>query len=127
MEGLGRRRGEGLAGGVRQRRLPPLPRGPAGDLDATRARYGGSDRYAEIEYSQLLDRAYVADWLERSFGKRIDVEETLRRQRGRPKIEYLRDPADAAPYAADSISRGFADPVTGPTGPVRDPAGPRRT
>jgi hypothetical protein len=80
------------------------------DVGATRARYGGSDRYAEIEYSQLLDQAFVGDWLERLFGERVAVEATLRRQRDRPKIEYLRDPSRALAFTADSLSRGFAAP-----------------
>jgi hypothetical protein len=79
------------------------------DVVATRERYGGSDRYVEIEYAQLLDDAFVEAWLYDLFGERIDVEETLRRQHGRPKIEYLRDAAIAQPFIADSISRGFAD------------------
>jgi hypothetical protein len=79
------------------------------DIETTRERYGGSDRYVEIEYRQLLDRAFVGALLDRLFGERIDVEETLRRQHGRPKIEYLRDPDAAAPFTADSISAGFAE------------------
>jgi LPS sulfotransferase NodH len=77
------------------------------DTDATRARYGRSDHYVEIEYHQLTDRAFVADLLERLFGERIDVEETLRRQRGRPKLDYLANPADAEAFVDDSIKRGF--------------------
>jgi hypothetical protein len=79
------------------------------DIEATRARYGGSDRYVEVEYRQLLDHGLVSTWLEGLFGERIAVEETLRRQRNRPKIDYLRDPGDAAPFTSDSISGGFAD------------------
>jgi hypothetical protein len=50
----------------------------------------------------------VADLLERHFGERIDVEEALRRQRGRPKLEYLANPADAEAFVDDSIKGGFA-------------------
>jgi len=78
------------------------------DIDATRARYGGSPRYVEIEYRQLSDHAFVADLLERLFSERIDVEETLRRQRGRPKLEYLANPADAEAFVNDSVRGGFA-------------------
>ena len=78
------------------------------DIEATRERYGGTDRYVELEYRQLTDHALVADLLERLFGERIDVREGLRRQRGRPKIEYLTNPADAEPFMGDSIRDGFA-------------------
>ena len=78
------------------------------DIEATRERYGGTDRYVELEYRHLTDLAFVAELLERLFGERIDVREGLRRQRGRPKIEYLTNPADAAPFVADSIREGFA-------------------
>ena len=78
------------------------------DIEATRARYGGSDRYAELEYRQLLDHAFIEGWLLDWFGERVDVVETLRQQRGRPKLEYLRNPESAAPFVEDSISRGFA-------------------
>lgn len=73
----------------------------------TRSRYGGSERYVELEYRQLSDRAFVGDLLERLFGERIAVEETLRRQRGRPKLDYVENPADAEPFVADSLSAGF--------------------
>jgi LPS sulfotransferase NodH len=79
------------------------------DIAATRARYGSSDRYVELEYRQLTDHALMGDLLERLFGQRIDVRETLRRQRGRDKIEYLRNPSAAQPFVADSITGGFAD------------------
>jgi hypothetical protein len=78
------------------------------DILATRARYGGSERYVELEYRQLLDHAFVGALLERLFGERIDVAETLRRQRSRPKVEYLVNPVEAEPFTADSISGGFA-------------------
>jgi hypothetical protein len=78
------------------------------DVRATRARYGSSDTYVELEYRQLLDHSVVEALLARLFGERIDVAETLHRQRGRPKIEYLSNPADGAPFTADSIERGFA-------------------
>ena len=42
------------------------------------------------------------------FGERIAVEETLRVQRGRPKLDYLLNPEAAEPFAADTISGGFA-------------------
>ena len=78
------------------------------DIEATRERYGGTDRYVELEYRQLTDLAFVADLLERLFGERLDVRQGLRRQRGRPKIEYLTNPADAEPFVGDSIRDGFA-------------------
>jgi LPS sulfotransferase NodH len=78
------------------------------DIVATRTRFGDSDRYAEIEYRQLSDRAFMSDLLERLFGERVEIREVLRRQRGRPKVEYLTNPAAAEPYADDSIENGFA-------------------
>ena len=78
------------------------------DIEATRERYGGTDRYVELEYRQLTDLGFMADLLERLFGERLDVRQGLRRQRSRPKIEYLSNPADAAPFVADSIRDGFA-------------------
>ena len=87
------------------------------DIEATRARYGATAHYAEIEYTQLLDHAFVRSLVERLFEERIDVEETLRRQRSRPKIEYLVNPADAEPFAADSMTRGFR--FSSPAGPTR--------
>lgn len=77
-------------------------------LERTRARYGDSDRFIEIEYRQLSDHAFVEALLQRLFGERIAVEETLRRQRGRPKLDYLLNPEAAAPFVEDSLSRGFA-------------------
>jgi LPS sulfotransferase NodH len=74
------------------------------EVAATRARYGGSGRYEEIEYRQLSDHAFVADLLERHFGERIEVEEILRQQRRRPKIEYVRNPEDAEPFVNDRLS-----------------------
>ena len=76
----------------------------------TRARYGGSERYVELEYRQLSDHALVEGLFEGLFGERIAVEETLQRQRGRPKLDYLVNPAEAAPFVADSLSTGFIDP-----------------
>ena len=78
------------------------------DIEATRARYGHSDRYLELEYRQLSDHALVADLLEDWFGERLDLREGLRRQRGRPKIEYVSNPDEAEPFTADSIRGGFA-------------------
>ncbi|MEX1295338.1 MAG: sulfotransferase [Candidatus Limnocylindrales bacterium] len=78
-------------------------------LERTRARYGGRERFADIEYGQLSDHAFVEELLLRLFGERIAVEETLRRQRGRPKLDYLLNPEAAAPFEGDTISRGFAD------------------
>ena len=78
-------------------------------FERTRARFGGSERYLEIEYRQLSDHAFVEEALERWFGQRVSVEETLRRQRGRPKIDYLTNPRDAEAYVDDSLSRGYAD------------------
>jgi hypothetical protein len=51
---------------------------------------------------------FVGALLERLFGERIDVTETLRRQRPRPKIEYVANPAEAEPFVTDSIQGGFA-------------------
>ena len=79
------------------------------DLERTRARFGGSDRFGDIEYRQLTDHAFVEELLLRLFGERIAVEETLRRQRGRPKLEYLTNPDEAAPYAGDTLRGGFAE------------------
>lgn len=79
------------------------------DISATRARYATSDRYVELEYRQLSDHAYMAGLLERLFGQRIEVHETLRRQRGRAKIDYVRNPGDAVPFVGDSIRGGFVD------------------
>jgi LPS sulfotransferase NodH len=78
------------------------------DIEAARARYGASDGYVEIEYGQLTDHAFMSDLLEGLFGERPDIEEVLRLQRGRPKLEYLANPADAEAFAADSIRGGFA-------------------
>jgi LPS sulfotransferase NodH len=79
------------------------------DIAATRARYDASNRYSEVEYRQLLDHGFVGAWLEGLFGERIDVAETLRRQRSRPKINYLRNPEESSRFIADSISGGFAE------------------
>lgn len=79
-------------------------------VEAVRARYGASERYVELEYRQLSDHAFVEDLLMRLFGERPDVRETLHRQRGRPKIEYLANPEAATPFADDSLRTGFADP-----------------
>lgn len=78
-------------------------------FERTRERYGGSVRYVELEYRQLSDHTWVGGLLERLFGERVAVEETLRRQRGRPKLDYLVNPGDAAPFVADSLREGFAD------------------
>lgn len=78
------------------------------DITATRTRFGDSDRYVEIEYRQLSQRDFMADLLDRLFGERIEIRKLLRRQRGRPKIEYLRNPAAAEPFVSDSIEAGFA-------------------
>ena len=77
-------------------------------FERTRRRYGGSERFVDIEYRQLTDRAFVEALLLRLFGAHVAVEETLRRQRGRPKLEYLSNPDDAMPFAADTLSGGFA-------------------
>jgi hypothetical protein len=63
----------------------------------------------EIEYRQLSDHAFVEMLLERLFGEHVSVEESLRRQRGRPKLDYVLDKDAAAPFVADSISGGFAE------------------
>jgi LPS sulfotransferase NodH len=78
------------------------------DIEWARVRYGGTDRYVELEYRQLAEHAFVEELMLRLFGERVDVREGLRRQRPRPKIEYLTNPAEAEPFAADSISAGFA-------------------
>ncbi len=75
----------------------------------TRERYGGSGRFEDIEYRQLTDRTFVEELLLRLFGERIAAEETLRRQRGRPKLEYLTNPDVAEAFAADSLRQGFAE------------------
>jgi LPS sulfotransferase NodH len=77
-------------------------------LERTKARFGGSERFVDIEYRQLTDRRFVEELLLGLFGERIAVEETLRRQRGKPKLDYLVDPEVAEPFAADSISGRFA-------------------
>ena len=77
-------------------------------LERTRERYRDSEHYTEIEYRQLSDHAFVESLLTRLFEERVNVEETLRRQRGRAKLEYLANPQDGAPFAADSISGGYA-------------------
>ena len=73
----------------------------------TRERYGGSERYVELEYRQLSDHTFMETLLERLFGERVSVEETLRRQRGRAKLDYVVNRSDAVPFVADSLSRGF--------------------
>ena len=73
----------------------------------TQARYSASGRYVELEYGRLSDHAFVGDLLERLFGERIAIEETLHRQRGRPKLDYLVNPSDAEPFVGDSLSAGF--------------------
>lgn len=78
-------------------------------LERTRARFGGSGRFVDIEYRQLADHAFVKELLLGLFGERIEVAETLRRQRGKPKLEYLRNPEVAGPFVVDTISRGFAE------------------
>jgi LPS sulfotransferase NodH len=78
-------------------------------VERTRARYGGSERFVDIEYRQLADHAFVEELLMRLFGERVAVAETLRRQRGRPKLEYLVNPDAAEAFAADSLSDGFAE------------------
>lgn len=77
-------------------------------FERTRRRYGGSDRFEDIEYRQLTDHDHVETLLLRLFGERIAVEESLRRQRGRPKLEYLTNPEAAEPFATDTLSGGFA-------------------
>jgi LPS sulfotransferase NodH len=77
-------------------------------LERTRARFGQSDRFTDIEYRQLMERDFVEGLLLHLFDERISVEETLRRQRGRPKLEYLTNPHEAAPYAGDTLRGGFA-------------------
>ena len=94
---------------VRPGRLPGIPF-DAPDRHRVRhvQRFGTSGRYVEVEYRQLLDHDSVADLLERLFGERVDVTETLRPQRPRPKIEYLANPEVGEPFVADSIAGGFA-------------------
>ena len=77
-------------------------------FERTRARFGGSERFVDLEYRTLMDHVFVEDLLLRLFGERIVVEETLRRQRGRPKLEYVLNPEATEPFAADSLSAGFA-------------------
>lgn len=78
------------------------------DIEATRTRYGGVDRYVEVEYRQLSDHDWVGRFIDGLFGERIAVDEVLRRQRARPKVDYLVNPGEAGPYTADSIANGFA-------------------
>ena len=77
-------------------------------LERTRERFGRSERFVDIEYRQLTDHRFVEDLLLDLFGERIAVEEWLRQQRGKPKLEYLANPGVAEPFAADTISGGFA-------------------
>ena len=76
-------------------------------MERTRARFGGSERFVDIEYRQLNDHVFVEDLLLALFGERIAVEETLRRQRGRPKLDYLVNAEAAEPFAEDTLSGGF--------------------
>ena len=76
-------------------------------MERTRARFGGSERFVDLEYRQLTDHAFVEGLLLRLFGERIAVEETLRRQRGRPKLDYLVNAEAAEPFAEDTLSGGF--------------------
>ncbi len=76
-------------------------------FERTRERYSGSERFVDIEYRQLTDHAYVEGLLQRLFGERISVEETLRRQRGRPKLEYLTNPEAAERFSGDTLTGGF--------------------
>lgn len=78
------------------------------DFVATRTRFGDSDRYVELEYRRLSDRAFIVDLLDRLFHERIDIQEVLRRQRAQSKIEYLTNPEVAEPFVDDSIEGGFA-------------------
>ena len=78
------------------------------DIEAAHARFGSSGGYVEVEFRQLLDHDSVAGLLERLFGERADVTETLRPQRPRPKVEYLANPEMGEPFVADSIAGGFA-------------------
>jgi LPS sulfotransferase NodH len=78
------------------------------DFEAARTRYGSTAGYVEVEYQQLRDHLFVGELLERLFGERIDVNETLRPQRSRPKVEYLANPEAATPFIGDSMARGFA-------------------
>jgi hypothetical protein len=80
----------------------------ATDVAAARERYDRRGHYVELEYKQLNDHDHIEDMLESLFGQRIRVEETLQRQRKRPAIDYLSDPADAEPFEADTLSGGFA-------------------
>lgn len=78
-------------------------------LERTRARFGETQRFVDIEYRQLTDHTFVEELLLGLFGERIEVAETLRRQRGKPKLEYLRNREAAEPFAADTITEGFAE------------------
>lgn len=80
------------------------------DVEATRRRYAGTDTYVEVEYSQLTDHDLMAQLLEQMFGERVDVKEKLQRQLTKPKIDYISNPDDAAPFEADSITGGYATP-----------------
>jgi len=78
------------------------------DVEWTRAHYGDTGRCVEIEYRQLTDHAFIEDVLQRLFGERVKTVESRRRQRRRPKLEYLSNPAEAEAFVTDSIRDGFA-------------------
>jgi len=42
-------------------------------LERTRARYGASEHFVDIEYRQLTDHAFVKELLMRLFGEQVDV------------------------------------------------------
>jgi hypothetical protein len=79
------------------------------DAEAVRQRYGASDRYVELEYSQLTDLERMAALLESLFGEPVRLEARLDRQRPRPKIEYVVNAADAEEFEHDSLRAGFRD------------------
>jgi hypothetical protein len=78
-------------------------------VERTRTRYRAADAgYVELEYRQLSDHRFVEGLIDELFGERVSVEESLLRQRGRPKVEYLLNPEAAEPFVGDSIAEGFA-------------------
>lgn len=87
------------------------------DVAAVRARYAsGGDRYLELEYAQLSDLNAIAALLERTFGTPVALEERMTRQRPRPKIEYVTNPSEAAPFEHDTLTGGFAEDAAAPAG-----------
>lgn len=77
------------------------------DVQSVRQRYGPSDHYVELEYSQLTDLAPMATLLESLFSERVRLEERLSRQRPKRKIEYVINRGEAEPFETDTLRAGF--------------------